>query len=91
MIECVRLSNDEDLWCNENGIAERLPLNLIASAIYSDAFNASNAILGDIIITGGSDDEGETLGLSDELVEKWMNYSKQVIPPAFLLDPMYRA
>jgi hypothetical protein len=90
MIECVHLSENEDLWCNENGIAEGKPLNLIASAIYSETFNAGNPILGNVIITGGADDEGETLGLSDELIEKWMAYSKQVIPTLYLTSPLYQ-
>jgi hypothetical protein len=89
MIECVRLSENEDLWCNENGIAEGRPLNMIASAIYSETFNAGNPILGNVIITGGADDEGETLGLSDELIEKWMAYSTQVIPTSYLVNPLY--
>ena len=84
MIECVGLG-DADLWCNENGIAEGLPLNMIASAIYSETFNASNPILGNVIITGGADEEGETLGLTDEQVAYWLGYNKQVIPTAFLL------
>ena len=69
MIECVGLG-DADLWCNENGIAEGLELNMIASAIYSETFNASNPILGNVIITGGADEEG---------------YDKKVIPTAYLL------
>lgn len=89
MIECVRLSENEDMWCNENGIAEGRPLNMIASAIYSETFNAGNPILGNVIITGGADDEGETLGLSDELIEKWLAYSTQVIPTSFLVNPLY--
>ena len=88
MIECVGLEG-ADLWCNENGIAEGLPLNMIASAIYSDAFNASNPILGNVIITGSCDDEGETLGLTDEQVAYWLNYDKKVIPASFLLSGMY--
>ena len=89
MIECVSLSKNEDLWCNENGISEGRPLNMTASAIYSETFNAGNPILGNVIITGGVDSEGETLGLSDKLVEKWMAYSKQVIPSAYLDSPLY--
>jgi hypothetical protein len=89
MIECVRLSENEDMWCNENGIAEGRPLNMTASAIYSETFNAGNPILGNVIITGGADDQGETLGLSDELIEKWMAYSKQVVPTSYLVNPLY--
>jgi hypothetical protein len=89
MIECVGLK-DADLWCNENGIAEGLELNMIASAIYSEAFNASNPILGNVIITGSVDDEGETLGLTDEQVAYWLGYNKKVIPTAYLMSGMYR-
>jgi hypothetical protein len=89
MIECVSLSENEDMWCNENGIAEGRSLNMTASAIYSETFNAGNPILGNVIITGGADSQGETLGLSDKLVEKWMAYSKQVIPSAYLTSPLY--
>ena len=88
MIECVGLK-DADVWCNENGIAEGLFLNMIASAIYSDAFNSSNAILGNVIITGSCDAEGETLGLTDEQVAYWLAYDKKVIPTAYLLSGMY--
>ena len=89
MIECVRLSENEDLWCNENGIAEGKPLNLIASAIYSETFNAGNPILGNVIITGSVDAEGETLGLTDEQVAYWLEYNRKVIPTAYLLSGMY--
>ena len=89
MIECVSLK-DADLWCNENGIAEGLDLNMIASAIYSEAFNASNPILGNVIITGGVDAEGETLGLTDEQVAYWLGYDKKVIPTAYLMSGMYK-
>ncbi len=89
MIECVSLK-DADLWCNENGIAEGLDLNMIASAIYSEAFNASNPILGNVIITGSVDDEGETLGLTDEQVAYWLGYDKKVIPTAYLMSSMYK-
>ena len=88
MIECVGLK-DADVWCNENGIAEGLFLNMIASAIYSDAFNSSNPILGNVIITGSCDAEGETLGLTDEQVAYWLAYDKKAIPTAYLLSGMY--
>lgn len=88
MIECVGLGN-ADLWCNENGIAEGLPLNMIASAIYSETFKTSNPILGNVIITGGADEEGETLGLTDEQVAYWLGYDKKVIPTAYLFGGLY--
>ena len=89
MIECVGLK-DADLWCNENGIAEGLELNMIASAIYSDAFGAGNPILGNVIITGSVDAEGETLGLTDEQVAYWLEYNKKVIPTSYLMSSIYK-
>ena len=88
MIECVGLKN-ADLWCNENGISEGLDLNMIASAIYSDAFGAGNPILGNVIITGSVDAKGETLGLTDEQVAYWLEYNRKVIPTAYLMSGMY--
>lgn len=88
MIECVGLK-DADLWCNENGIAEGLELNMIASAIYSDAFGAGNPILGNVIITGSVDAKGETLGLTDEQVAYWLEYNRKVIPTAYLMSGIY--
>ena len=88
MIECGGLK-DADLWCNENGISEGLDLNMFASAIYSDAFGAGNPILGNVIITGSVDAEGETLGLTDEQVAYWLEYNRKVIPTAYLMSGMY--
>ena len=88
MIECVGLKN-ADLWCNENGISEGLDLNMIASAIYSDAFGAGNPILGNVIITGSVDAKGETLGLTDEQVAYWLEYNRKVIPTAYLMSGIY--
>jgi hypothetical protein len=77
------------MWCNENAIAERRDLNMIASAIYSETFGVGNPILGDVIITGGADEEGYTLGLSEEDVEKWLAYNSRVIPVAYLSSALY--
>lgn len=89
MIECVGIDENTDMWVNENGIAEGLPLNLFGSAIYKETWNAGNPILGNIIITGGADEEGYTLGLTDEQVEKWLAYNSQVIPTAYLFGALY--
>lgn len=89
MIECVGIDENTDMWVNENGIAEGLPLNLHGSAIYAETWKASNPILGNVIITGGSDEEGYTLGLTDEQVEKWLAYNSQVIPTAYLFGALY--
>jgi hypothetical protein len=58
LIEAVDLTNDLTLWVNEEGLLRNdLKLNLIAEAFYS------SPIMGTVVFTGGTDDEGETLGL----------------------------
>jgi len=63
-IELVRLNNDVDMWVNENGIAENLPYNPTATAIYWSNFGfMSGQISGDVVFTN-SNAEGDTIGLT---------------------------
>ena len=63
-IELVRLNNGVDMWVNENGIAENLPYNPTATAIYWSNFGfMSGQIFGDVVFTN-SNDEGDTIGLT---------------------------
>jgi hypothetical protein len=70
-IESVGVARNVTMWVNENGIGEELPLNYLGSLAYFIAFNAKTPIVGDVIFTGGFDDEGETLELDDEGLE-WL-------------------
>jgi hypothetical protein len=63
-IELVRLNNGVDMWVNEDGIAENLPYNATATAIYWSNFGfMSGTIFGDVVFTN-SNDEGDTTGLT---------------------------
>jgi hypothetical protein len=67
MIEAVTLPNGLTLWVNEEGKMDGLPVNDYATRLFASAFGAGiDIIVGDAIVTGGADDEGETLGLTDE-------------------------
>ena len=75
MIECITLHDKEgqpDMWINENGKFSGLDQNPYATALWVDMYSTTDVIMGDVIITGGADDEGETLGLSDEQVDYFM-------------------
>ena len=76
LIECVTLrdKNFADMWINENGKFSNLEVNPIATALWFDMYGNTDYICGDVIITGGADDEGETLGLLDEEVAYFLNY-----------------
>ena len=80
LIECVTLHKRlyVDMWVNEEGKLTGLPQNPIATALFVDEYGTRDVILGDVIITGGIDHEGETQPLNSEQ-EKWlMDYSDKV-------------
>ena len=69
MIEAVTLPSGLTLWVNEEGKMNGLPVNEYATRLFASAFGAGiDIIVGNAIVTGGADDEGETLGLTDEEV-----------------------
>lgn len=58
------------LWCHEEGKLIGLPYNPVATAIWEESYGATDIIVGDVVLTGLADDEGDTLGLSDDDVAK---------------------
>jgi len=68
MIELVSISEDIDMWLNEEGKLIGLEPNVIATMLFYQAFSKFDLVMGDVIITGGSDGEGKTIGLSDESI-----------------------
>jgi len=70
LIEAVTLDGNITLWCNEESKILGLPYNHKATQLWEDTFRATDVIMGDVILTGGSDEGGETLPLSDSQLEK---------------------
>jgi hypothetical protein len=65
-VQMVELSPTITMWCNEEGKLIGLPLNYAATRIWTKVFGYTDAIMGQVVFTGGSDDDGETLPLSKE-------------------------
>jgi hypothetical protein len=64
-IECVHLpSLGADLWVNEEGKLIGLPINAHGTKLWAKEYGRTDIIVGDIIITGGADEEGDTLGIT---------------------------
>jgi len=63
-LEIVRLSPTMTMWINEEGKLDKLPYNHRATAIWNFYFGATDIIAGNVIITGGTDTNGNCLGLS---------------------------
>lgn len=58
------------LWCNEEGKLEDLPINPVATGLWIISYGPTDTICGDVVITGGVDGNGDTLGLSEAEIDK---------------------
>jgi len=73
LIQAVDLDDQITLWCNEEGKLIGLPYNDKATQMWENTFGLTDLIMGDTVFTGGTDDEGETLPLSIEQIQKIKN------------------
>jgi hypothetical protein len=67
-IQAVALTDDLEgitLWVNEEGKLDNLPYNPLATLLWEMSYGFTDVICGTAVLTGGSDDEGETLPLTD--------------------------
>lgn len=73
-VEPVDVADGMTLWCNEEGKIQGLPSNYPAmqSTSAGEFLMPGDVIAGDVIITGGTDDEGDTLGLTEDQVSALM-------------------
>ena len=62
-VQAVDLRDDLTLWCNEEGKLIGLTPNVIGTHLYEKNFGMVDVIMGDVVFTGGTDDEGDNLGL----------------------------
>lgn len=72
-IEAVALPSGMTLWVNEDGKNLGLPVNEYATRLFVSAYGATDIIVGNAIVTGGVDDEGNDLGLTDEEIDALTN------------------
>jgi hypothetical protein len=65
-VECVAFEEDFELWCNEEGKITGLPVNPAATRVWSEFFPGHpNTIEGAVVFTGGVNEEGESLPISE--------------------------
>jgi hypothetical protein len=65
LIQPLDLAPDLTLWVNEEGLLLSKPLNTIATDM-AHAYNMESFLVGTAFLTGGVNEEGETMGLSLE-------------------------
>jgi hypothetical protein len=62
-VQAIDLQENLTLWCNEEGKLIGLTPNVIGTHLWEKSFGMTDVIMGDVVFTGGTDDEGENLGL----------------------------
>lgn len=71
LVQAIDLSRGVTMWCHEEGKLLGHPWNDTATMLYRFDFgtNYEDYIAGNVVLTGGVDDEGDTLGIPEERVE----------------------
>ncbi|WP_394941161.1 DUF3846 domain-containing protein [Psychromicrobium sp. YIM B11713] len=64
-VECIDLQLDITSWLNEEGKITGLQYNPRAQRLYLKTYGPTDILVGPAVLTGGTDDRGYTLGLSD--------------------------
>jgi len=87
-IQCIHLpSLDVDMWIDDEGKLVNEPvINAFGSALWVDSYGMTDLIVGDIIITGGVDDEGHTLGLTFDKAAMVLKRANDVMKKAIAGD-----
>jgi hypothetical protein len=64
-IEAVDLAEDLTMWVNEEGKLKGLEVNPIGTDLFNKYFkDHRDIIVGDIVLTGGTNSKGNTVGLT---------------------------
>lgn len=76
-LEAVTLRNGHTLWVNEEGKLQGLPYNNTAQAIFDHNFGPGvDLIVGNAVIMGDVDENGDTLGLTEEELAMYVGGDK---------------
>ena len=86
LVQAVDLSQRLTLWLNEEGKVLGQAHNAYGQFFWDKLYGAhTDYIVGDIVISGGTDGHGDTLGLTEQQVE-WVMYFvdrvREVVEPS---------
>lgn len=86
LVQAVDLSQRLTLWLNEEGKVLGQAHNAYGQFFWDKLYGAhTDYIVGDIVISGGTDQDGDTLGLTEQQVE-WVMYFvdrvREVVEPS---------
>jgi hypothetical protein len=70
-VQVIDLDDSLSMWLNEEGKLVGLPHNPYAQFAWDKTFGAhTDYMVGDVVFTGGTDDEGATLGLDSDTADQ---------------------
>ena len=70
-VQAIDLAPDLTMWLNEEGKLVGLPHNLTAQKLWDKTFwVGSDFVVGDVVLTGGTDEEGRTLPLATDTAQR---------------------
>ena len=69
LIEPIEITQGLTLWVNEEGKLTGKTPNFVATNFYTRKYGVVDIVVGTVVFTGGTDEEGETLGLTDETIQ----------------------
>ena len=65
-VQAVDFRDDLTIWVNEEGKLNNLPINVEATKIWAHFYGNTDFIVGNAVFTGGTDENGETMAISDD-------------------------
>jgi len=91
LIQCVSIDSlGIDLWIDDEGkLVENPRMNVFGTALWIHEYGMTDMIVGDIIITGGIDDEGNTLAIDSlekaaEIIEAAKAATSSILDGSYL-------
>jgi hypothetical protein len=76
LVDLVALHEKVTMWVNDEGNVKGMPMNIVATSIARGFGFTHQAYFGPVVFTGGGDEEGETLGLSEQHAEALVNLAR---------------
>lgn len=91
-VQAINLSEGVTMWCNEEGKMMSLPHNPFGQAFWEIAypvseFGRTDYIVGDIVLTGSADDEGDMLGFTTQEIDEIVKVIKTCWSSSELMQP----
>jgi hypothetical protein len=85
LIEAVDLTPEITMWVNEEGLLlDNLEPNLLATAFMAEIMNTQTPIMGDVVFTGGIDEEGDTKSLTQANVAELVEMTRKARESLFI-------